>query len=478
MARKLIVEIIGDARSFEKALGRSAEKTRTFSKSVETASRFATLALGGLGIAAAAGLAELSDAQKETAQTEAVLKSTGQAAGVTKRHVLGLADSLSKLSGVDDEVVQSAENVLLTFTNIGKAGGVFDRATKAALDMSTALGTDLESATIQVGKALNDPIRGLTALRRVGVSFTDAQRDQIRALVESGRTMDAQKVILKELEKEFGGSAKAAGDTFAGQVNKLKNQLAETTAELVTALMPALQLLVKTIATATAFMSKHQTVVKVAAAALVALAAAVLAVNAALKVYRAALVVATAAQWLLNAALTANPIGIVVVALGALAAGFVIAWKRSETFRRIVTATFNALKRIVLSFANVYLTFISKFLGGIAALAEGASHIPGVGDKFKGVANSIRGAQERVDALRDSIKKLNATPVKSRVSAAGLSDVASSGARNREGPNTTTVNVNLDGRQIARVVTENQQKRGKAMPNSRSGRHAGLGFAG
>lgn len=178
------------------------------------------LAIGG-GIALGAGLknffsgsiSEAQEAAKVAAQTQAVLKSTGSAAGVSADAVSGLADKLSSVSGVDDEVIAQAENVLLTFTNVKNAVGagndVFNQATTAALDMSKALGTDLQGATIQIGKALNDPIKGITALQRVGVSFTQQQRDQIQALVDSGKTMEAQKLILGELQKEFGGTAAA-----------------------------------------------------------------------------------------------------------------------------------------------------------------------------------------------------------------------------------------------------------------------------
>jgi hypothetical protein len=75
--------------------------------------------------------------------------------------------------------------------------------------MSAALGRDLNSSVLQVGKALNDPVRGMTMLSRAGVVFTEQQRDQIKALAESGDQLGAQKIILRELTKEFQGSAKA-----------------------------------------------------------------------------------------------------------------------------------------------------------------------------------------------------------------------------------------------------------------------------
>jgi hypothetical protein len=196
--------------------------------------------------AAAAGAAVLKfgadsiDAFKESqaamAQTNAVLKSTGGAANVTADDVLNLAAKLRDMSGADDEAIQASENLLLTFTKVrnetGRGNDVFNQATGAILDMATSMGNgaiptmeDLNSKTILVGKALNDPIKGLTALTRVGVSFTDGQKEQITAMVEAGDTMGAQKIILGELTKEFGGSAKAAGDTFAGAQAKAQQKI-------------------------------------------------------------------------------------------------------------------------------------------------------------------------------------------------------------------------------------------------------------
>jgi hypothetical protein len=157
---------------------------------------------------------EATEAQVTSAQTAAVLKSTGGAAKVTTAQIGDLANALSLKAGVDDEVIQSGENVLLTFTKVrneaGKGNDIFNQGTTVALDMSKALGTDLQGSVIQVGKALNDPVKGITALQRVGVSFTAEQKKQIKTLVDTGDTLGAQKVILKELNTEFGGAAAAS----------------------------------------------------------------------------------------------------------------------------------------------------------------------------------------------------------------------------------------------------------------------------
>lgn len=187
----------------------------------------AGIALAAAGTAAVAfgamSVKAYMESENVLAQLNATLKSTGGAAGVTSDQAVKLSQSLQKVTRFSDEAILGGENLLLTFTSIGK--DIFPQATEIMLDMSQALGQDLKSSAIQLGKALQDPIRGVTALRRVGVNFNDAQIETITKLVESNRLMDAQKLILKELNTEFGGSAKAAGKTFAGQLDILKNSL-------------------------------------------------------------------------------------------------------------------------------------------------------------------------------------------------------------------------------------------------------------
>lgn len=200
-------------------------------------------AVAGMGSLIAVGISSIKafdDQDKAIKQLEAVLKSTGNAAGLTKEELLDMASSFQKTTTFADETVTAMQNVLLTFTNV--KGPVFKDANQAILDMSAALGTDLQSAAIQVGKALNDPIQGISALSRVGVSFTEQQKEQIATLVESGKTMEAQKIIIAELAREFGGSAAAATETFSGKMLQLQNNIGELQesigSALVTAIMP------------------------------------------------------------------------------------------------------------------------------------------------------------------------------------------------------------------------------------------------
>lgn len=190
------------------------------SKSFKNAAIVSSVALAGLVLEAKSAITAFAESEKVMAQTEAVIKSTGGAAGLTADEVEYMAGKMQRLSGVSDEAIMQGQNMLLTFTKIGK--DVFPQASQTILDMSVAMGTDMKGAAIQLGKALQDPINGVSALRRVGVNFDESQQNTIKTLVESGKQMDAQKLILKELQVEFGGSAEAAGKTFTGQLNILK----------------------------------------------------------------------------------------------------------------------------------------------------------------------------------------------------------------------------------------------------------------
>lgn len=164
---------------------------------------------------------ETSAAQSAQAQLEAAIRSTGGAAARSVGQLQGMAAQLQTLSTFSDDAVQGAQSVLLTFKKI--RGDTFDGATQAVLDLATRMGGDLRGAALQVGKALQSPTEGLTALRRSGVSFSDAQADIIKGLVETNRLADAQKLILQELTIEFGGSAAAARNTFGGALTAVKN---------------------------------------------------------------------------------------------------------------------------------------------------------------------------------------------------------------------------------------------------------------
>ena len=205
-------------------------------------------AIAGAFVLIGKSVQDAAQAQAVFAQTEAVLKSTGTTANGTAKQISALSESLMKLSGFDDEAIQSGNNLILTFKNIKNAAGagndIFDRTSLAMVDLARVMKTGPEQQAIRLGKALNDPIRGVSALAKAGVQFSDDQKATIKTLVQTGDLLGAQKIVLAELESQIGGSAAAYGKTFAGQVDILRGELGNLSEELGVMVMPALRELV------------------------------------------------------------------------------------------------------------------------------------------------------------------------------------------------------------------------------------------
>ena len=251
-AREVKVSIVGDSDSVVRAFHRADKAATGFGRggSMLMAAGMGAVA-GGAAVAAQAigtglvnalktGFDEMQQQQAVSAQTAAALKSTGNAAGVTRGHIENMASALQAQTGTQDDAIQSAQNLLLTFTSISNKGPdkMFDRSTKAALDLSVAFHKNLNSSAVMVGKALNDPIKGVSALTRVGVQFTKSQKATIKALVDTGQSAKAQKLILHELEVQVGGSAKAFGETTPGQIQKAKRAFEDLSQGAVQAIAP------------------------------------------------------------------------------------------------------------------------------------------------------------------------------------------------------------------------------------------------
>jgi hypothetical protein len=170
------------------------------------------------------------------AQVERALDGMGGASGKTAEDLKKSSKELETLSNFDQtDILNKVTKNLLTFGNV--SGEVFDRAQQAAVDLSEGLQQDLQSSALQLGKALNDPIKGITALSRAGVSFSPAQQEVIKSLVKTGEVAKAQGIILDELSKQFGGAAKAARDaTPGGDLQQAWRELQRTIGE---ALIPA-----------------------------------------------------------------------------------------------------------------------------------------------------------------------------------------------------------------------------------------------
>lgn len=383
----------GAADEFDGAMGKTQKAVGVMDKAIAGAA----VALGGAFVVALkTGVESLMAHEKADAQTAAAIKSTGGAANVSAKQISQMADALEKKTGIDDVAIKEGSNLLLTFTKIrneaGKGNDVFNQTTTIMADVATALGKDPQSAAMMLGKALNDPVKGVSALGRAGVQFTKEQKDQIKTLVESGRTMDAQKMILKELETQFGGSAEAAGKTFGGRLNILKARLEEVAEKVASRLMPVLMAIMDwaernwpQIEKALdgmfdVLMSVGRAIWNVAYPAVkaifgflnenrevaVALVAVLASLYAGFKLLMVARAVAGAVQ-LLNLAFLANPVVAVVAGVVALSAALVIAYKKSETFRDIVNRVGDVLKSVLMPIFNA----VKSAIEAIGALLKG-----------------------------------------------------------------------------------------------------------
>jgi hypothetical protein len=207
-------------------------------------------AVAGAAIAGATAIIaknaqSLARIERINAQTAQTIRSMGNASNISAKEVESLAGSLEALTATEAETIQEGANLLLTFKNIsnqaGEGNDIFNQTTAAMVDLARAMGTSASGEAIRLGKALNDPIRGVASLTRVGVSFTEEQRNQIKALQQSGDLMGAQKIILAELQQQFGGSGAAFAQTFTGQLELMGHELGTIGEEATMSVMPALQ---------------------------------------------------------------------------------------------------------------------------------------------------------------------------------------------------------------------------------------------
>lgn len=304
-------------------LNNLGQKLQSTGKVLSTA---VTLPILGLGAAIASAAEEAAQADAELRRT---FDSMGAAAWTTVDALKEQQSALQDITTFGDEEISHAQSVLLTFGNV--TGDAFTRATETAADMSALLGQDLQSSVVQLGKALNDPIRGVTALRRVGVSFTEQQLEQIRVLQESGDLMGAQTVILDELKREFGGAAEAMAGTAGGQFKQAMNALGDAGEEFGAVLAPVIKDIAQGIKDFAGWLRKlnpetKEWVVRIAALA-AALGPVLIVVGSLARGFGA---LKGAGSALVNfapkigAAFTAmtGPIGLVVAAVSALALGF------------------------------------------------------------------------------------------------------------------------------------------------------------
>lgn len=390
---KGISRAIKDFQKIEGAGNKATFGLKTFDKGMTNA--LATAGKLAAGVAAAAGVIGFKlasaayESQKVMAQTEAIIKATGGAAGITATQVSNLSNKLAMQIGVDDELIQKSANLLLTFKQIqnqtGENNNVFDRAVIAAQDLGSVFGSS-DAAAMQLGKALSNPEKGITALNRAGINFTEQQKAQIKTLVASGDVLGAQKIILAEVESQVGGTAAATATGF----DRMKVAVGNVAEEFGAILIPYIEKFADFVTSKVVpYLTKLADVIgekglgagiKMLAGDFVNLTTnmgafgnVLLALVAIFTTIRLVTIAATISQNLFNVALLSNPIGIVIASVIALTVAAVALYMKFEVVRKVINSVINFIIGIIENWLNAWITVINGIITGINLLIKAAN---------------------------------------------------------------------------------------------------------
>ena len=182
-----------------------------------------TAGMVGIGLAVTKTVSAISNLEVQQGKLNALLKATGNAAGLVGRDIEIMAEAIGKGTLASVQGARDAAGVLLTFKSI--TGETFKETLKLTQDLAAVGFGSMKTAALQLGKALEEPEIGLSALRRVGVSFTEQQKEQIKVLAMTGRQMEAQAIIIKTLKEQVGGAGEGAAGGLAGAYDTLKENL-------------------------------------------------------------------------------------------------------------------------------------------------------------------------------------------------------------------------------------------------------------
>jgi hypothetical protein len=430
---KGIARAISDFKKLDGAGNKATFGLRTFDKGMTNTLKTVGKLAAGVGIAAGAIGFKLASAayesQKVMKQTEAIIKATGGAAGVTAEQIAKLSGKLSMQIGVDDELIQKTANLLLTFKQVqnqtGENNNIFDRAIIAAQDLGNVFGS-ADAAAMQLGKALSNPVKGITALNRAGINFTDQQKAQIKTLVESGDVLGAQKIILAEVESQVGGTAAATATGF----DRMKIAMGNVAEEFGAILIPYIERFANfVVQKVVPYLTKLSDVIgeKGLGAGFRMLAGDFLKVTTNMGAFGNALLVlvtifttvrlvtiaATISAQLFGKTLLMNPIGIIVAAVIAFVVAMAALYVKFESVRKVVNMLGEVLKFVVMNAIagvyNYFVTFINVAIVGINLLIKAANMFGADIDEigtlgymaFTGIGNAADTAKKKIGGVAE-----------------------------------------------------------------------------
>ena len=472
MARSSVINVLvnADPRKFKQGMSEAEGALGKLGGAAKGAAKLVAAAGAAMGVAAAAFAAKSIQAGEAAATANARLEQIATSMGLfgteaddVARRLQNLATEQARLTGVNQNTIKESQALLLTFKELAvsadEAGGAFDRATQLTLDMAAAgFGSATDNAK-QLGKALNDPIKGLTALSRSGIQFTEDQKGLIKSLVESGQMLEAQDLILAEIEAQVGGTAEATANA-SDKMRVGMSQVSETVGLLllpyfnqlvdyilanvlpafedfavdavrdiengVVRARAALGLLrdryeeVRVAADEMAASIRDEVTVEfergkkfaedyndelaVAAGAIGGIVAALITYQTATAAARGATLLFTAANLALNFVLALNPILLIIVTIGALVGALILAYQRFESVREVVDRVWAAIQTA----AEVVWEFTqTAWAALLEALESIQPAIDTVVELFYIVRDAISTAiSDAVDAVKESLGPL------------------------------------------------------------------------
>lgn len=364
MAGPIRISILADGSQASRAFSSTSRSAGSMGESFKKAGKVAALGVAAAAAGAVAVGKSLVEAGERAGTSNARISQVADSMGLfgdqadkVSGRLIKLAESQARATGVDQNAIKATQAKLLTFGELAetadKVGGNFDRATAAAVDLAAAGFGSAESNAVQLGKALNDPIKGLASLAKSGVTFTDAEKERISTLVESNKMGEAQSLVLAAIEKQVGGTAVATAngtdkikvafsqlaerlggvlvpmvDRFATFIvdkalpaaKRLADDLRDRLAPVFATIRDAVGSLMDRLQPLADWLASNPVLIKGAAIALGAAAVAATALGVAFGVI----------------AVATSPITLTIAAIAALGAGIAYAYKNSETFRNAV----------------------------------------------------------------------------------------------------------------------------------------------
>ena len=384
-AATLAIKIIADASKATAEMKQVGDKAKGMGAGFKGV---AGAVAGGLAIGAVVGFGKAAigaaeESEKATAGLQNVFKQMGDSTGTAATEAMKYADELSALTAIEDETIIAAQTQLATFGAVSdetaRTSGIFDRATAAAADLAAAGFGSMDSNAVALGKALNDPIKGIGALAKSGVTFTDAEKEMIAGMQEAGDMTGAQKVVLEALEKQVGGTA-AATVTSSEKMGKATGDLTESVGSM---LLPAFEALAPVLQTVAGFLEDNMTWI-------LPLVGAILGIVAAIKVW-------SIVQGILNTVLALNPIMLVVLAVVALIAVVVLVIKNWDKVVKFLKAAWAAIQRAAVTVFGAIGRFFTQIWGAVRDTIVGVwnrikNTVTGIWNGIRDVAKTVFGA--------------------------------------------------------------------------------------